>query len=74
MHPESPGYGATRAKPRQEKRRTGFAKEMVDDQDGLLYFYRESQPLTTVPRLWRVERCRRLSARRCCYAIKDPHS
>ncbi len=36
------------AKARQEERRTGFAEEMVDDQDGLLYFYCEIQHLTTV--------------------------
>jgi len=35
------------AKTRQEERRTGFAEEMVDDQDGLLYFYCEIQHLTT---------------------------
>jgi len=31
-------------------------KTMVDDQDGLLYFYCESQRLTTVSHLWRAER------------------
>jgi hypothetical protein len=35
-------------------------KNMTDDQDGLLYFYCESQPLTTVSQLWRAERYRRL--------------
>jgi len=29
-------------------------KNAVDDQDGLLYFYCESPPLTTVSQLWRA--------------------
>jgi len=48
MHPESPGYGATPAKLVRRNEERVLLKIMADDQDGLLYFYCESQRLTTV--------------------------